>query len=576
MAKKKGLPALLLLLLLVFIWVFPDLATGDPEETAGGQPSTVNDLVYGTDGEESDAPAPPAGLQVMSVASEVYSGPDQIILTWTGDPRTTQTVAWRVYGTGGGTVQYMLQDDFEGDFSSALEEDAPDSGLYDGFRHCEAELDGLQPGATYVYRVGGDDGWSEPAAFATAADTDDFSFMYMGDIQRGYGAWGQLLQQAYAGYPEAMFTIQSGDLIDSAESDVQWLEWQELFTAADGVFDRKPFMPALGNHEYANPALYFKTFALPQNGPDGLKESFYSFDYGNAHFVVLDSNRMGSDGADYEAGISWLASDLQSSNKKWKFVVLHHPPYIVNAGGSNDATIAGVLRQYWVPVMEQNGVDMVLMGHEQMYMRTYPLYEEQIREKPTEGITYLMGNAGEKYYTNPEQHDYVAKVIPGVPSCFNYTIFHLDGDVLTMTTRNAGGAVLDEYKINKNKVMDSRVTVGGVKLLNGAYREIDSVTSRGSFRLQAGLNNNTSSRQQVTTVLQVRGGAGAGAASGGQSLGIVSLQAEAPPGGADVYADFTLPDLPAGKAYVDVYVLDENNMPVDVPYQKFSFNVDSL
>ena len=82
-------------------------------------------------------------------------------------------------------------------------------------------------------------------------------------------------------------------------------------------------------------------------------------------------------------------------------------------------------------------------------------------------------------------------------------------------------------------------------------------------------------RGGATAVLQVRAGEGAAADCGGEPLGIVSLQADVPASGADVYADFKIPDLPAGRAYVDVYVFDEGGMPIDLPYQQFSFAITS-
>ncbi len=496
--------------------------------------------------------------------------PDQVVLSWTGDPQTTCTIAWRAGGATGGQVQYMKESEATDDFSGAAAKDAVVSDLYDGYSHFEAELDNLQPGAAYVYRVGADGSWSDPASFTTAAATDSFSFMFIGDVQDGYSAWGQLMKQARAGCPELKFAVQCGDLVDDTEDTGQW---SEFFSAASGVFDHIPLMPAIGNHEDENLSLYLKSFALPQNGPEGLGERFYSFDYGNAHFAVLDSNLMGSEGAAADAGVSWLASDLQNSARAWKFIMFHHPVYSINAGNSGDTQLAGMIKEKWLPVMESNGVDMVFVGHQHMYMRTYPMYEDQIQETQTEGITYLMGNAGSKLYVNPEEHDYVAKVLTGVST---YTAISIDGNVLNMTTRDAVGNIVDEYTISKGGEMDSRVVVNSVVLLDDTYQAITSVPAQGYCRLQARLKNNTSKSQTTLAVIQLRSGDGATAGGGGESLGIASLQADVPAAGADVYADFTLPALAAGsKVYVDVFLLDKASVPIDWPYQKFSFTVAS-
>jgi len=513
-----------------------------------------------------------AGQAGRTVASEVYGEPDQVMLTWTADSQTTQTVSWQVYGDTGGKVQYMPASEQTADFSGALEQDAERSDLSEGFKHFEAELDNLQPDTTYAYRVGTGGCWSEPATFTTGAATDNFSFMFMGDVHAGYyetsaGVWQQLLAQARAAYPDIKFALQAGDLVDDADDPEHW---SQLFGAAAGVFDHIPLMTAEGNHENTDTALYFKYFALPENGPAGYEEHHYSFDYGNAHFVVLDSSLMGSAGDAYEAGISWLENDLQKSDKEWKFVMFHVPAYPVNSGDGTDDAAAACARQYWLPVLERNGVDMVFVGHQHTYMRTYPMYQGQIQESPADGITYLMGNAGNKFYINPKQHNYIARVLTNVTS---YTYLNINGDVLTMTTKDTEGNVLDEFKINKGSSAAAKLSVSGVKLLNGSYQEIASAPAQGYCRLQARLNSNTSVPQAAVAVFQVRGGDGAAADCGGKPLGITSIKAVVPVAGADVFADFSLPDLPPGKAYVDVYILDDAGVPIDEPYQEFSFDI---
>lgn len=535
-------------------------------DSADPPDQTVGQEVYGSSGQQAPT--------VQALVYQANSAPDQIILSWTGDPRTTQTIAWRTGDTvAGGKIQYMKESEQTVDFSGALEKDAVRSDLCTGFNHFEAQLDNLEAGATYVYRVGGEGAWSDAGTFTTAADTDKFSFMYMGDVHVGYdensaGVWKQLLNNALTNYPDLKFALQGGDLIDET---TDYGQWEEFFNTAAGVFDRIPFMPAIGNHEFEETSLYFKSFVLPQNGPEGLKEHHYSFDYGDAHFVVLDSNLMGSEGDLSEAGMSWLESDLQSSGKTWKFVVFHHPPYGVD---SRDTTLSNMVKASWVPIMESNGVDMVFVAHQHMYMRTYPISAGEIQEKPGQGnITYVLGDAGNKTYLNPEAHDYIAVVEEG-SAATGYTVINIDGDVLTMTTRGSDGGIMDELEINKSSDMDSRVTVESVKLVDSDYNEISSTPGSGYCHLKARINNNTSKAQTADVVFQVRSGSGATAECGGESLGIVSLQSEIPAAGADVYADIILSDVSPGKAYADVYVLDEAGVPVNVPFE-YSFDITS-
>ena len=562
---------LVLTLLLGAVYIGQGLAadTDVLAETDNQDAQTVGQEVYSsTDAQVSGAQA---------AVSEAAGAPDQIILSWTGDPQTTQTIAWRNSdAVTSGKVQYMKESEKTGDFSGALEKDAVCSETYTGFNHFEAELDNLEPGVTYAYRVGSEGGWSEASTFTTAAYTaayiDKFSFMHMGDVHIGYdknssGVWRQLLDQALVNYPDLKFTLQSGDLIDET---TDYGQWEEFFNTEAGVFDRIPFMPAIGNHENEDTSIYLKSFALPRNGPEGLKEHDYSFDYGNAHFVVLDSNLMGSEGELSEVGMNWLESDLQNSDKTWKFVMFHHPPYGVD---SRDVTQGNMIKASWAPIMESNGVDMVFVGHQHMYMRTYPICGGEIQEKPSQGITYVLGDAGDKTYLNPESHDYIAVVKEG-SAATGYTAISIDGDVLTMTTRGLDGGIMDEFKINKSKDMDSRVAVDSVKLVDSDYQEIGSVSGTGYCHLKAHINNYTSKAQTANVIFQARSGSGAAAECGGESLGIVSMQSEIPVAGADVYADIILSGVSPGSAYADVYVLNEVGIPIDVPYE-YSFDITS-
>lgn len=384
-----------------------------------------------------------AADQGMAAAFDTSTGvPDQIILSWTGAPETTQTIAWR---TGSDTTQnraqYMLAAGANADFTGAQEVTATQSELYPGYFHMEVTLQGLTPGASYVYRVGRDGAWSAPASFTTASPIDNFSFIYMGDVQQGYEDWGDMLQVAAAEKPGPKFAILGGDLVDDSISE----EWQQFFAAASPVFKQIPLMPAAGNHD-ATP-LFWNSFALPQNGPEGYEEQHYSFDYGNCHIVVLNSNALGAPvGAGYDKIRTWLSDDLNKSNKQWKFIVLHYPPY--PAAPDNHAAN---LEENWVPIFEQGGVDVVFVGHQHVYMRTKPLRDNQT-QTDGQGIVYIMGNAGTKYKDAGPGYDYIAKELAGVS---NYEVININGETFNLTAKDAVGQVIDTYTFKMQPHADS-------------------------------------------------------------------------------------------------------------------------
>ncbi|MCB9048936.1 MAG: metallophosphoesterase [Lewinellaceae bacterium] len=135
--------------------------------------------------------------------------------------------------------------------------------------------------------------------------------------------------------------------------------------------------PAIGNHETitadspTQSGPYYDIFTLPTNGeaggtPSGT-EAYYSYDYGNIHFVVLDS-----DDTDRSPGspmLTWLANDLANTTMHWKVAYFHHPPYSTN--GSDLSTQQTQVRQNFLPVLEAHGVDLVLVGHVHNYQRSF-------------------------------------------------------------------------------------------------------------------------------------------------------------------------------------------------------------
>ena len=136
---------------------------------------------------------------------------------------------------------------------------------------------------------------------------------------------------------------------------------------------------AIGNHDAgsANSLLqtgpYYELFTLPTQAEAGGVASgtaaYYSFDYGNIHFICLDS--YGSDRSLDGVMFTWLSRDVAASDKEWKIAFWHHPPY---TKGSHDSDVEAELvemRERALPILEAAGVDLVLGGHSHSYERSY-------------------------------------------------------------------------------------------------------------------------------------------------------------------------------------------------------------
>lgn len=361
------------------------------------------------------------------------AGPGQIILTWTGDPASSQTVTWLMPDNLAAGLQYLEAEQYTGNFDSAPRVDADVTAFGSSHYRYSVTLSGLEADTQYVYRAGREGAWSETLSFTTAAGTEEFLFLYLGDLQSGYAEWAGMMDSVKQDYPGLKFSLMGGDLTDNGDNEA---EWGQFLDAAAGVFSGIPLMPAMGNHDGL---MYLRFFALPDNGPEGFKQECYSFDYGNAHFVVLNS-RNNTD----ERVKQWLREDLQSSDKTWKFAMFHHPAYpAFDDGKAVDESIC----ENWVPVLEQNGVDMVFVGHQHLYMRTYPIFQGAVQTEPAaHGIVYVMGNAGSKFYSGGSGFSYIAAEQTG-SSC---QVINIDGDVLTLTSKKASGELIESYTIDKS------------------------------------------------------------------------------------------------------------------------------
>jgi uncharacterized protein YjdB len=361
------------------------------------------------------------------------TGPEQIILTWSLDPATSQTITWLTPDCYANKLQLIDAAGFEGDFTASIQVEATGGqfAASSNYRY-SVTLSNLNPDTQYIYRVGRDEAWSEALSFTTAADTADFSFLYLGDVQEGYVEWGSLLEQVYNENPQIRFALLGGDLTND---DSDYVEWGEFLDAATGVFSRVPVMPAKGNHDGE---LFNEFFVLPVNGPRGVSGNFYSFDYGEAHFVVLDSSNIITDSVK-----QWLQQDLQNTDKKWKFAVFHHPPY---QNFDDNKTIDDALREHWVPILEQNQVDMVFVGHQHVYMRTHPIYEGEVTND-SYGIVYVMGNSGSKHYELGQGFPYIAREETGS----NYQIIEIEGGVLNLIAKKNDGELIETFTLNKDE-----------------------------------------------------------------------------------------------------------------------------
>jgi hypothetical protein len=423
------------------------LAYADDDETIAEAPGELIGLVLirGLDSRRRDAQLVNLFRATPFPASE---RPDHVVLTWSGDPRTTQTIQWRTNeSVEKGLVQYLKKAEFNRfkqkpphTVTARTVPIATPNLVNDPMmnRHT-TELTGLEPGTAYVYSVGDGsaNGWTELAEFTTApAGTAPFSFIYMGDAQNGLERWGTLVHNAFRDRPDAAFYLMAGDLVNrGAERD----DWDSLFENAKGIFDRRPLVPVLGNHEYqgGDCKLYLDLFTLPTNGATTIApEKSYAFTYSNALFVILDSNLPPETQAD------WLEKQLAASESTWKIVSYHHPAYSSGPNRDNPE-----VRNVWGAIFDKHHVDLALQGHDHAYLRTYPMRDQKRAVSPAEGTIYIVSVSGTKFYEQG-QFDYAEFGMTNV-STYQVLDLQIDGNRLLYRAYDIDGNLRDSFEITK-------------------------------------------------------------------------------------------------------------------------------
>lgn len=155
------------------------------------------------------------------------------------------------------------------------------------------------------------------------------------------------------------------------------------------ILGNMAILPSPGNHEYyATPSAtaqkdrnipYYDMITVPTLGeaggvPSGSK-AYYAVNYGNVHFISLDS--YGFDEGKYplynkqSPQYQWLEKDLAANKALWTIVFFHHPPYTKRSHDSDVEVALGEVRQTLVPLFDKYKVDLVLNGHSHVYERSY-------------------------------------------------------------------------------------------------------------------------------------------------------------------------------------------------------------
>ncbi len=263
----------------------------------------------------------------------------------------------------------------------------------------ELKIDGLEPGTRYFYSIGdsasiiaGGSGYYFTTAPRTGSSVRTRVWV-LGDPGSQSGAGSRAVRDAYASWSEghpADMILMLGDNAYTAGLDRQYQV---------SVFDRfKLFLrntalwSVIGNHEgnkgtkrkdssdsVYQTGPYYDIFSFPKKGESGgvasNTEAYYSFDFGEIHFVMLDSYFSTDNRQQFkERMVAWLKSDLSNQNAKWIIAAWHHSPYSKGSHDSDSGSRETYIRESILPILEDHGVDLVLTGHSHAYERSYFLH----------------------------------------------------------------------------------------------------------------------------------------------------------------------------------------------------------
>ena len=385
-----------------------------------------------------------------------------------------------------------------------------------------ATLAGLTPGGTFHYKVSKDNTVVfETDGKALKSADQPYRFVAFADCGAGTAEQRPLANRALVNQPDMV--VIPGDMVyeHGLVSEYREKFWPvynaDVADALGAPLMRSiPFVAAPGNHDtdardldtYPDGLAYFSFWDQPLNGPMGVeggplvpklvateanRRAFaeaagdayprmtnFSFDYGNAHWTILDANPY-VDWTD-KGLLGWVAADLTASKAAtWHFVAFHHP-------GFNSAREHYEQQQMRLlaPTFEAGKVDVVFNGHVHNYQRSYPLrfvpdrqgtlmvggrdgktargrvvngrwsLDKEFDGKPDttpQGVIYIVTWAGGQKLYNPEQNDdpdswqkFTDKFVSNVHSL---TVADVDGKSLTIRQVDAAGNELDRFRVTK-------------------------------------------------------------------------------------------------------------------------------
>lgn len=355
----------------------------------------------------------------------------------------------------------------------------------------------LDQGQDYWYRVGSSNQygelWSEPVLLQGDGDENGFTFINVADsqgsTQSDYQHYNNTLATALDTFTDAAFITHLGDLVDDGINENYWtwvLDTQEMQSL--------PVVPVAGNHEARSekgdlPNAIRAHYDLDIPEQDDSTGLYYSYEYENATFIVLNTND--GDGSVSQAQMEWAAGVAESATTDWLILLTHKAPYSKGPHGDESDVLA--LRDALDGFCAQYDVDLVLSGHDHTYLRTpFLSHGEEVDNSANtttiekDGVSYsqttnadgtvfvIPSTTGVKYYELDSSVDFgFESEKEGQPYQSVYSGIEVKGDTLYYTAYTEDGQVYDSFSLVKNDQLVKSPAQQVMELIDALPEKVD-------------------------------------------------------------------------------------------------------
>lgn len=400
-----------------------------------------------------------------------FAQPKGIHISWNGDKKvstsSTMSITWLNDKKDAGRAMYGTESNVLTQRGKGRRKYINDLKAY----VTKVTLYKLKPATYYYYKVGSHrNGWSEVYKFRTGPAAGDKSKIVVGiwsDTQNGSGnsnfeVTDSMVKQIGRNKDAYYFTVHNGDIVENGSiAD----SWKKLFNVTQSVNANYPFMSVTGNHDVDNDTLslnfqkpfpvFYDMVNLPNN------QLNYSYDYGNAHFVAINSGW--AQGAEKVGKVlfaqnsneyKWLDADLASArnnkNITWIILYSHYPLY------SYGFSFIPTWQRNVKPLVDKYQVDLCLAGHRHVYERHKAIRGSEISEqtdlhvydKP-KGTIYITNGSCGGILSGVGGSEMPAMVFTPAEKMYVYAVMTIEDRTINYNVYNKDGKQIDYFKIIK-------------------------------------------------------------------------------------------------------------------------------